>query len=655
MFKLAVITFGALVVSQRCACQTPRTEGLFYGSLDGTSQSNSDMDDLTDLGKTTEQDFNMDDTIGVGAVEVEVDVEGILNESIYNAESDYQIVGVEDVNEEVVVSDTTNSERPAITPTLDVNSEVYSDGATESPSSVGEEHNESSANTEIVGDMAHQNKTNVECKFPNASCCYNTSVSSSSDCLQIVHSQDDCAQPSSLGFEAPAVWDTMKSAMNVKDYGAKSNNSELQTEAFQAAINNASTVMGGGLVVVPPGRYIISTLELKSHVTLYLMKGARIVASGNIEDYDPRRLNLLYANNARNITLTGYGIIDGSAESFFTDLKPNKFRLSPLLEIRNVIMLTITGITIEAAPGWTIRPKNCDMVTIAQIMILNDRKYVNTDGIDPDSSTNVDIYDCFVSGGDDAIVLKSSNYGEKPSAIRNVSVRNSTLISSASALKIGTESFSDFENISFSDIKICESRTGIAIIGKDGGNIKNVSFKRISMHTAPKWGKGVEWPVLIDVERRHSHSKASFITDIILQDVLINTKGRLFITGMQDDDTMNSIRLINVIVILNGIEELVNVTMVRGSDEVSSAKVIDYASIDSVIVMADARNVDLDVIIDWSNISTEKTKMMSLYANHVKELHGRVHNVFTISPIDVPTMQASGDSTGSVELLSTLI
>ncbi|MFQ9702025.1 MAG: glycosyl hydrolase family 28 protein [Enterocloster clostridioformis] len=61
------------------------------------------------------------------------------------------------------------------------------------------------------------------------------------------------------------------------------------------------------------------------------------------------------------------------------------------------------------APFWTLHPAGCDDVLISGLRILNDLNVANSDGIDPDHSTNVRIIGCHVTCADDCICLKSSS------------------------------------------------------------------------------------------------------------------------------------------------------------------------------------------------------------------------------------------------------
>lgn len=76
-----------------------------------------------------------------------------------------------------------------------------------------------------------------------------------------------------------------KTVISVLDMGVKQGSAELQTAAFQAALDKAWS-MGGGIVQVPAGRYYIASLRLRSHTTLYLCAGAELYASRDPELYN---------------------------------------------------------------------------------------------------------------------------------------------------------------------------------------------------------------------------------------------------------------------------------------------------------------------------------------------------------------------------------
>ena len=71
---------------------------------------------------------------------------------------------------------------------------------------------------------------------------------------------------------------------SILDFGAVPNTDNLQTQAFQKAIDTAF-LSGGGKVVVPDGCYVIGGIRMRSNVTLYLTSGAKIIGTRDINEY----------------------------------------------------------------------------------------------------------------------------------------------------------------------------------------------------------------------------------------------------------------------------------------------------------------------------------------------------------------------------------
>jgi len=59
---------------------------------------------------------------------------------------------------------------------------------------------------------------------------------------------------------------------NVKEFGAISDGTTLSTNAIQLAINKCAE-QGGGKVIVPPRKYLPSSLFLKSNITFEVFPG----------------------------------------------------------------------------------------------------------------------------------------------------------------------------------------------------------------------------------------------------------------------------------------------------------------------------------------------------------------------------------------------
>jgi polygalacturonase len=70
---------------------------------------------------------------------------------------------------------------------------------------------------------------------------------------------------------------------NIIEYGAVGDGKTINTLAVQKAID-ACYLNGGGKVVIPTGIFITGTINLKSHVNMYLEAGAILRGSPNLKD-----------------------------------------------------------------------------------------------------------------------------------------------------------------------------------------------------------------------------------------------------------------------------------------------------------------------------------------------------------------------------------
>ena len=94
--------------------------------------------------------------------------------------------------------------------------------------------------------------------------------------------------------------------------------------------------------------------------------------------------------------------------------------------------------------------------------IINNRKFLCTDGIDPDCSKNIIIRNCYIESADDCIVFKSTKYASKYGDNSNIQVSNCELKSTSAAIKFGTETIGKINNITINDVIIKDTNRGIA-------------------------------------------------------------------------------------------------------------------------------------------------------------------------------------------------
>ena len=77
-------------------------------------------------------------------------------------------------------------------------------------------------------------------------------------------------EPALAGRQAAGVFD-------VRAFGAKGEGVTVDSGAINQAVEAASAA-GGGVVVLPAGRYLSFSIRLKSHVTLQFQPGAALIA-----------------------------------------------------------------------------------------------------------------------------------------------------------------------------------------------------------------------------------------------------------------------------------------------------------------------------------------------------------------------------------------
>ncbi|MDK9605068.1 glycoside hydrolase family 28 protein [Lelliottia wanjuensis] len=291
------------------------------------------------------------------------------------------------------------------------------------------------------------------------------------------------------------------------------------TSTLQSLIDQLAAA-GGGTLVVTPGIYLTGTLVLPSNFTLHLDAGARLLASQNVVDYhaaetqsmaELSRMALIYARDARNVTLSGAGCIDGNATAWFASQADDQGYRQPkpqrprLLVLEGCEQVRITDITLYDSPMWTAHLVSCNHVFIRNITIDNDLTLANTDALDIDSCQHVHISDSYFSAADDGICLKTTAKApELQQPIYNVTINNCIIRSKSCAIKVGTETFADITHLAVSNCVIFESNRGIGLVSRDGGHFSMMSFSNILFdcrHGHPcHWGKAD--PVFISVRHR---------------------------------------------------------------------------------------------------------------------------------------------------------
>ncbi|MBQ8031612.1 MAG: right-handed parallel beta-helix repeat-containing protein [Butyrivibrio sp.] len=353
---------------------------------------------------------------------------------------------------------------------------------------------------------------------------------------------------------------------NILDFGAVPDGETRSTKAIQRAIDKCTKT--SGTVLIPAGAFLSGTLRLRSDVELHLEHGSRLISCLDKEDMidyfkedsDDNEVDgweggcFLFALHEKNIAITGTGVIDGRGRKVFFDDDPeHAFEGSPLAVtgfrprmsyLEDVENLTVSDVTFYDSAFWTLHMAGCRKVRINNIVIENNKRGPNTDGIDPDCCQDVIIRGCRIVSGDDSVVIKSTTpmykrYGD----CRDIIVSDCILSSNCSGIKIGTETYGDIHDVIVTDCILRDCIRGIGIWSRDGGEIYNIRISGIQGNTRNFfdsrvrttgvwnwWGEGE--PIAITATKREGIDRIpGRVHDITMEQMYITCEGPVMMLG----------------------------------------------------------------------------------------------------------------------------
>ncbi|WP_071131014.1 glycoside hydrolase family 28 protein [Enterococcus timonensis] len=283
----------------------------------------------------------------------------------------------------------------------------------------------------------------------------------------------------------------------ITDFGATPDG-RLVTEEIQKTID-AAAKDGGGRVVIPSGTFYTSALFLKDHIELHLTPGAVLKFSDNQDDYPvvtsrwegvKREVyaSCLYAENVKNISVTGFGLLDGNGKNWWhlqrNDLASLKYPRPKLVSFDSCEHVTLKDFSVIDSPSWTINPILCENVTVDNINIKNPADSPNTDGIDPESCKNVRIANCSIDVGDDCIAIKAGTEDTaRRVACENVTITNCTMVHGHGGVVLGSEMSGSIRNVTISNCVFQDTDRGIRLKSRRGrgGIVEDIRIDNIVM------------------------------------------------------------------------------------------------------------------------------------------------------------------------------
>ncbi len=338
-------------------------------------------------------------------------------------------------------------------------------------------------------------------------------------------------------------------SVNLTEFGGIGDGVTLNTEAFRTAMEHLNS-SGGGHLVVPAGIWLTGPIELLSNCDLHVTENAVIIFDPDrdlypiietvFEGLDTRRCESpIHAEGAKNISISGGGVIDGSGEDWrqvkrekltasewsklvasggvvvddrlwypdegfvkgtrisemnvprgtLSEAEWNEIKsfLRPnLVSLRNCENVLLEDCTFQNSPCWNIHPLLCKNMIINRVNVRNPYYAQNGDGIDVDSCENVLVINSTFDVGDDGICIKSGKDADgrrRARPCKNLIVDNCTVYHGHGGFTVGSEMSGGVENIKVSNCRFLGTDVGLRFKSTRGrgGVVKNIYISNIFM------------------------------------------------------------------------------------------------------------------------------------------------------------------------------
>ncbi len=325
---------------------------------------------------------------------------------------------------------------------------------------------------------------------------------------------------------------------------------KLDTERIQHAMDNC--VAGNAVVLRAKGQknvFLTGPLQLHSGVTLVVDANTSLVASRDPRIYDltPGSCGvvaekghgckpLIVGNGAVDSGIMGEGSIDGrgGAKLMGQDvtwwdlahqakIEDKQQSVPTLISLRHADGFTLYKITLRNSPNFHVGVNETDGFTAWGVKIMTPKTARNTDGIDPGSSRNVTIENCWIHTGDDDVAVKSSKAGPA----QNISILHNHFYS-GHGMSIGSGTNGGVDHMLVEDLTIDDADNGIRIKSdrSRGGLVQNLTYRDVCIRDTKN-------PlVFTPLYTTFSGDQLPIYRDVVLENVHVVTAGSYTFLGL---------------------------------------------------------------------------------------------------------------------------
>ncbi len=300
--------------------------------------------------------------------------------------------------------------------------------------------------------------------------------------------------------------------LNVRELGAAGDGISDDTGFLQAAILACPE---NGRVLIPEGTYAVTSVFLKSGVSVEIAKGAVLKAQtdrnryvkfpGKIDAADgteyhlgtwegeplPMFAGILTGIGVTDVRIYGEGTLDGCAsyENWWYNEKVMVGAYRPrMLFLNHCKRVTVHGLHFCNSPAWVIHPFFSEDCLFCSTFIENPQVSPNTDGIDPESCRRVRIVGVHFSLGDDCIAVKSGKIymGQKyKTPSEDIHVTQCLMENGHGAVTVGSEIGAGVRDMLVEKCKFSHTDRGLRIKTRRGRGkdsiLDGITFRDIEM------------------------------------------------------------------------------------------------------------------------------------------------------------------------------
>ncbi|RTE88700.1 polygalacturonase [Bradyrhizobium sp. LVM 105] len=332
------------------------------------------------------------------------------------------------------------------------------------------------------------------------------------------------------------------------------------TAMLQDAIDQCPS---GAAVYLGSGEYRSGPLEMKSGVTLWVGRGAKLIAipepaaydkglgqCGRIAEKGDGCRPFISFSKTRGGGIYGEGIIDGQGGALIAGSAETWWQLARraqaeggnqnaprLIQIDHAQGITFSGVTLRNAPNFHVAMNRGEGATFWGLTIDSPADARNTDGIDLGASQDVTITHSLIRTGDDNVAIKAGGNG--PSS--HISIIDN-YFGWGHGMSIGSEVNSGARDILVRNLTLDGTTSGLRIKSdvSRGGLVEGVTYEYVCL-------RGNRWPVSFDAkyDPHAQGTKIPVYRQIVLRHVHGDT-GVLLMRGLDEghalDVTLEDVR-----------------------------------------------------------------------------------------------------------------